>query len=432
MCWSQLILFVSRCLARIIILFRLQFPGVPYPAAYRNKVVYAIPVGDRDKITIMWSLPGVLSKNREAPLDYLSHLLGHEGTGSVLALLKKKGWASALAVGTSLASKRFTLWECEITLTKAGLDGQHWKNVVALVFQYLRMIRDHGIQKWRFDEVKQLAEIEFRFAEKQNSATYVSDMAKRMNLPIEDLDLLGAPQRLRWDEATVKEMAALSADPAHAIVTVFSRSFESAEMQAQIGADLDSVEPVYGTKYHMRDFLPGELKFWTQDVAASPQLTAAELKSLALPEANPYIPNDLNLLPPPAEGQFNGKAPMMVRNESNGKSIAWWRQSQSHQRPVVHIHVRAFSQQTYSSALARVYCKLIPLIVEDLLKEDVYLAQLAGYSYTYSIDTTGVSLTVTGYSDRIEAYLKTVLAAIHDTTRWNGHYFKVQQYCCGE
>ena len=40
----------------------------------------------------------------KAPSNYVSHLLGHEGDGSAFALLKARGWASALAAGESGSS----------------------------------------------------------------------------------------------------------------------------------------------------------------------------------------------------------------------------------------------------------------------------------------------------------------------------------------
>jgi insulysin len=34
----------------------------------------------------------------------VSHLVGHEGTGSILAALKKKGWVNTLEAGNLLSS----------------------------------------------------------------------------------------------------------------------------------------------------------------------------------------------------------------------------------------------------------------------------------------------------------------------------------------
>jgi nardilysin len=59
--------------------------------------------------------------------DYLSCLVGHEGKGSLLSLLKTKGWASALTAGVSDGgyerNTAFYLFDVSITLTEQGLKA---------------------------------------------------------------------------------------------------------------------------------------------------------------------------------------------------------------------------------------------------------------------------------------------------------------------
>jgi insulysin len=45
--------------------------------------------------------PETFHQPPQAPSNYLSHLLGHEGEGSAFALLKAKGWANGLSAGES-------------------------------------------------------------------------------------------------------------------------------------------------------------------------------------------------------------------------------------------------------------------------------------------------------------------------------------------
>jgi insulysin len=56
-------------------------------------------VKDLRILQLIWPLPEELTHFKKKPIHYLSHLLGHEGPGSVLSLLKKKGWANALVAG---------------------------------------------------------------------------------------------------------------------------------------------------------------------------------------------------------------------------------------------------------------------------------------------------------------------------------------------
>ena len=52
---------------------------------------------------------------------YISHLVGHEGSGTLLSLLKARGWATELSAGVSDQSSVAWLFEVTVTLTEAGL-----------------------------------------------------------------------------------------------------------------------------------------------------------------------------------------------------------------------------------------------------------------------------------------------------------------------
>jgi insulysin len=62
--------------------------------------------------------------------------------------------------------------------------GQY-EDVVAAIFEYIEMIKDQGVKKWIFDEIKSLAEIEFKFSEKCPPSQYTSSLSQQMqeNLP---------------------------------------------------------------------------------------------------------------------------------------------------------------------------------------------------------------------------------------------------------
>ena len=55
------------------------------------------PVTDRRRLMLTWILPEDNEIWEENPLGYISSLVGDEGPGSILALLKAKGWAETLS-----------------------------------------------------------------------------------------------------------------------------------------------------------------------------------------------------------------------------------------------------------------------------------------------------------------------------------------------
>ena len=93
--------------------------------------MYALPaVKQGHELVITFQLPSLFEQYRTKAEDYLSHFLGHEGPGSLLALLKSRGWATALCAGcgdTGYERNSLTfMFEVSITLTEAGIAaGAH-------------------------------------------------------------------------------------------------------------------------------------------------------------------------------------------------------------------------------------------------------------------------------------------------------------------
>lgn len=70
-----------------------EHPCGPEQAGYRLDVV---PIADTRSLTIMFAVPDLSSQYRAGPGDYLSHLIGHEGPGSVMCELRRRNWINGL------------------------------------------------------------------------------------------------------------------------------------------------------------------------------------------------------------------------------------------------------------------------------------------------------------------------------------------------
>lgn len=75
----------------------------------------------------LFQLPSLTNQYRSKADEYLSHLVGHEGKGSLLSALKAKGWASELNAGVGESGyDRNTaayVFEVHINLTQAGFEA---------------------------------------------------------------------------------------------------------------------------------------------------------------------------------------------------------------------------------------------------------------------------------------------------------------------
>jgi len=73
--------------------------GMPFADSSLCKIYYSAPVKDLHALSVTWQLPPQLGNWKSKPCDYVSHLIGHEAQGSLLAALKSKGWATACCAG---------------------------------------------------------------------------------------------------------------------------------------------------------------------------------------------------------------------------------------------------------------------------------------------------------------------------------------------
>ena len=161
-----------------------EFPGHPYNGPtnnistsdkrYNGITQYVVPVKDSRLLNIVWALPEQKSDWRSKCGRYLSHLLGHEGPGSILSHLKARGWATELYAGTESSDSGFSIFGITVELSEEGFE--HVDDVQMVVYAYLGVLQAHGPQKWVFDEEALQAIQTFRFLSKGQPFNYVTQL----------------------------------------------------------------------------------------------------------------------------------------------------------------------------------------------------------------------------------------------------------------
>ena len=132
---------------------------------------FIVPVKDTRSLTISFLTPDLEPFYKSGPEHYISHLIGHEGRGSVLSELKSRGWCNNLVGGHSNTSKGFGFFEIMVDLTEDGMD--HIDDIIEIIFNYINLLKSRGPLKWIFDEYRSLSEMQFRFKDKENPLSLV-------------------------------------------------------------------------------------------------------------------------------------------------------------------------------------------------------------------------------------------------------------------
>lgn len=97
-----------------------------------------------------------------SPLDYLSHVIGHEGKNSLLSELIRQDLASGVyTYPKHRCQKNFSGLGINISLTEKGAENK--EEVIRLIFAFINMMRSKEIPKYIHDEKHLMKKINFEF-----------------------------------------------------------------------------------------------------------------------------------------------------------------------------------------------------------------------------------------------------------------------------
>ncbi|KAK4204491.1 UCH-domain-containing protein [Triangularia verruculosa] len=369
---------------------------VPYTKDHLGVQIFAKPVMDTRELTL--SFPFMEQENlyETQPGGYISHLIGHEGPGSIMSYVKSKGWANGLGAGPStICPGSPDQFEIGITLTKEGL--KNYKEIVKAVFEYIALLRETEPQQWIFDEQKGMADVNFRFMEKSRAYRFASSVSQRMQKPIPREHLVSGYSKLRrFDPKLIKEaLGWLRPDNFFLVVT--SRNPP---------VTLDNKEKWYGTEYTIQPIPEALMKEVQTAAASTPENRKAKLH---LPHKNQFIPTKLDV--ERKEVKEPAIAPRIIRNDPTVRT--WYKKDDTFWVPKASIMVSCRTPIT-SLASMRAAGRLFTDLIKDALEEYSYDAELAGVEYTVICEERGMYVEVSGYNDKLSVLLEQVLVTMRD------------------
>ncbi|MBT6503304.1 MAG: hypothetical protein HOK67_25720 [Deltaproteobacteria bacterium] len=375
---------------------RSYFSAVPdkdiTPDRFSDRPVIERPLGRRININpvksirqlrLMFPIPSQRSNYPFKTTTLITHLLGDEGKGSILALLKKQGLATSLSAGVGPESREFGFINISISLTPEGL--RKTDRIVAYVFQYFeRMRREPNLERY-FHESRKIAAVDFRFREKEEPSNYVSRLAMNMqDVPIQDVLVSPWLYQAYQPELQQNLLKYLTLENMQIVL---------------IAEDLptDRTDPWYGTRYSVERIPDDQLSLW-RDVVPHPALT--------LPPPNPFIVENVSYQP----GQLNEAYPVLLKHSD--RTRVWFKQDNIFNIPKGNLRIRLSTPDAYSSVKNAAMTKLFTLLLRERLNEYSYPAVIAGLHYSMSNSVKGLELYLSGYSDNLEILFRKVIGEI--------------------
>ncbi|ONM37335.1 insulin-degrading enzyme-like 1, peroxisomal isoform X2 [Zea mays] len=363
----------------------LKCPSHPLSEEHLQLLVKALPIVEGDYLRIIWPITPSIQFYKEAPCHYLSHLIGHEGEGSIFHIIKELGWAMNLMAGECSDSNEYSFFSVSMRLTDAG--HERMEDIVGLIFKYLHLLKEDGVHEWIFNELAAINEMEFHYQDKVRPINYVMRTVSTMRLFPPEEWLVGAALPSKYASQRIN-MILNQLIPETVRIFWESKKFEGST---------SSAEPWYNTPFSVENVTPSVIQEWIEK---------APTEKLHLPKPNIFIPKDLSLKEVHEKVTF----PTVLRKSP--LSQLWYKPDMLFSTPKVHIIIDFHCPLSSHSPEAVVATELFVDLLVDYLNAYAYDAQIAGLFYSIYVTSAGFQVSLGGYNDKMRVLLNAILVQI--------------------
>uniref|UniRef100_A0AAY4BIV6 Nardilysin a (N-arginine dibasic convertase) n=1 Tax=Denticeps clupeoides TaxID=299321 RepID=A0AAY4BIV6_9TELE len=371
----------------------LSYACLCFPCICVFALLAVVPVRKVHALTITWALPPQSKHYRVKPLHYISWLIGHEGTGSILSQLRKRCWALALFGGNSETgfdqNSTYSIFSISITLTDEGF--QNFYQVIHMVFQYLKMLQTLGPQQRIYEEIQKIDANEFHYQEQTDPIGFVESICENMQLfPKEDF-LTGDQLMFEYEPGVISAALSLMT-PEKANLLLLSPQHEG---------QCPLKEKWFGAQYSVED-IPHEWRDrWTGDFDLNPDLQ--------LPADNKFIATDFTL-----KTSDCPDTEYPVKIVSNERGCLWFKKDNKFKIPKAYARFNLVSPIIQRCPENLVLFDLLVNVLAHNLAEMAYDADVAQLEYKLIAGEHSLIIRVKGFNHKLPLLLKLIVDYLAD------------------
>ena len=355
-----------------------------YEADQLGVEIHIRPLQAARRMIVTFALPGLHNDYKTKPLNYISHLLGDEGEGSLLAYLKDRNWATNLIAGSGIEGEDFKDFNVSFQLTESGLAN--YEDVLKALFDTLTLVQESLEEPWRYQEKARLAALALQYEENVRPLNLACDYAQYL-FTYTPKDIV----RLRstidsFDKALIEETLSY---------------FRADNMRIKLisqDVDTDRTCQFYDAQYKVQKLSPALL--------ASLADRRTHPEDIYLPDANPYLGDEYHLVLPET-----GQDTPHIIAERKGFTF-WFAQDHQFHSPKGDIYL-SFDMASFSHDLQAVAAKRIWLgALNEYLQAKYYRAEIAGLNYRIYGHQAGLTLHTRGFTNQQMLLAEQLLDAI--------------------
>jgi protease-3 len=344
-------------------------------------IIHYVPAQPRKQLKVEFRIDNNSAEFRSKTDTYISYLIGNRSQNTLSDWLQKQGLADAINAGADpMVDRNGGVFSISVSLTDKGLAKRD--EVVAAIFNYLKMLRTEGIKQSYFDEISHVLNLDFRYPSITRDMDYIEWLVDTMlRVPVEHT--LDAPYLAdRYDAKAIAErLDAMT--PQNARIWFVSPNEPHNKMAYFVNAP-----------YQVDKITPQRFEQWQQ---------LGKGISLSLPALNPYIPDDFSLTKPSHEF----KKPEMVVDQP-GLRVLYMPSRYFADEPKADVTVAFRNAKTMDSARNQVLFSLTDYLAGISLDQLSYQASVGGLSFSTS-PNNGLVFNANGFTQRLPQLLTSLI-----------------------
>jgi insulysin len=369
------------------------------------------PVKNDHQLIISFAMEGIDQYYQDKPESILAYLLGHEGEGSVLSLLKKHQWALALTAGSGINGSNFKDFNISIALTEIG--EEHINEVVDIVFAYIALLKNTEIAEYYYQEKQKISNLAFIYHEKMRPLDSVSQLVINMQYYPEEDYIFGDYVMSAMSRTNISKLLNyLHVDNMRLMHVSQQNTFSKNSFWYQV-------------PFHVTPISEQQLVHW-RSIELSDK---THIKGLYLPDQNPYIVEDPKIYFSEKSREITAGQVVLPEKIINKNGLAaWYKQDHTFKVPKGYLYIGIDSPFVVASVANIAMTRLFVDLYTDTVIEENYEAELAGIHYHLYAHQGGVTLQLSGYSENQHLLLSKLLKRLksHQVTESHFNLFKQQ------
>lgn len=360
-----------------------------YPSLYTAKElgidIYMKAKGQSQELAITFPMPYEKDIIKRKSKQIIGAILGHEGKGGLAVALKRAKWITGLSAGYESLTDEQDALALSFSLTDEGL--KHIDDITRQTFQAIQLLRKKGVPDYFFNEIKAVNQANFTYLEKQESSGLAQALANNLHL---------VPVKSILTNGFLLEKDNISFEAINEVLSLLTpHNMRRMIVSPHVAGDTKS--KWYQAEFRVESINSDKLKKITKPYYFS---------RLALPEKNKYIPTDLKIEKKPETAQSE---PKKIRE---GSLTLWHYQDSHFNKPkgliFINFCVPSIAESPENSILAKMYSRMLL----ESLNEQYYAAGLGGAAISFHEHPRGITLSISGYSDKQKVLLNSLLISI--------------------